>query len=155
MGLMMTGNDKRRASLGAVAIDRGQIHFRSEDYGCCDLNAKDVILIGEYTTEEGPWIEDHFVVLVTKDWVFEIPVGAKGRDSLLKEIAQMMETEISLKLLFSTNFASRIIAPASLEGKLLYQFEDVKLPFWRRLFSFPRVARTLSPDVMNFLKSTD
>jgi len=144
-------NTNQQPLASSITFDDGQIQFRSGDYGSWDMNVNAVVLVGEYTTQDGPMIEDHFVVMVTEDRKeFEIPVSAKGLDNLLKEIVRVMHVDIVLKLGFHADFASRIIVPISLEGKPLYVFANDKQPIWRRLFTSSRVTRILSPDVLRY-----
>jgi hypothetical protein len=142
----------RQKLVGSITIDNEHIQFRSKGYGNWDLDVNTVLLIGEYTTQDGPMMEDYFVVMVTENRnEFEIPVNVKGFHDFLKEVARRMHVDISRKLMFSTDFASRVIAPISLEGHPLYIFEKEKKPFWKGLFTLSRMTRTLSPAVVDYI----
>jgi hypothetical protein len=47
---------------GSVFIEAGKLRFASDDYGRWELSLDDVALMGEYTTQDGPMLEDHFLV---------------------------------------------------------------------------------------------
>ena len=145
-------NKRGQSSAGLIRTNLGQIEFRSDAYGNWKINVGDVVLIGEYTTQDGPMIEDHFLVMLTKDGnEYEVPMSVKGLDEVFEEIKRRMNVDVKPKLTLQTDFASHIIAPASLAGLSLYVFENMKQTFWQRLFRAGRVTRSLSSDAKSVL----
>lgn len=139
---------------GSVLIESGTLCFTSNDYGHWKVSLDDVALLGEYTTQGGPMLEDHFFVLVSKRGEeFEIPVAASGADELRQAICRTLNSETEPKLTFNTDFSSRIMAPLSLQDQPLYIFETEKKSLLHRLFSSSRMKRCLSESAKSALQS--
>lgn len=140
------------SSLARLTIAGDTITFQSDHYGAWQLALADIALVGEYTTEEGPFAEDHLLVLVDHHGNdHEIPISSEGRELLIHHLERKFQSPIELTLVASTRFASAILLPAALRGQPLYTFENAKIPFPKNLISFPQVARQLSPNVLAHL----
>ena len=140
---------------GSVFIEAGKLRFASDDYGRWELSLDDVALMGEYTTQDGPMLEDHFFVVVSKAGEeFEIPVTASGADEMLQAICRALDSETVPKLTLNTDFSSRIMAPRSLQDQPLYIFETEKKSLLHRIFSSGRMKRCLSESAKAALRST-
>lgn len=103
---------------GKITFAAGKIEYRSGIHGW-SLPSTEVRLIGEYTNENGPWLDDYFLVfLASSDGAWnQASFYATGRDEVLAELGQVLGTKLDLGLCNSANFKSRIIWPPNLAGK--------------------------------------
>lgn len=90
-----------------------------------------ILLIAEYTTNEGPYVDDYFVEFWSlKDgYVLRARTSfyASGRDDAFARIAKELKANLTFGLTGSTEWASRIMWPPELEGHPYFDFRDVKL----------------------------
>lgn len=95
-----------------------------------------VRLIGEYTTANGPHIDDYFFVFMTapEDGWHEASFYAKGRDETLARIAQQLGTPIEPGLCNSTHYTTRILWPPQVKGEPLMRIV-AKPTKWRRIWA--------------------
>ena len=86
------------------------------------LALDELALIGEYTTPNGPYAEDWFVVFVTHsgEW-FDLSMSASGLESILTEL-KYQDIRPAFRLGNSTKFASSIAWPPSKAGHPLFEF---------------------------------
>jgi hypothetical protein len=95
-----------------------------------------IVLIAEFTNDEGPKREDHFLVF----WSFEegelhralAGFHAEGRDTALHVLSGYWQTELKLELAASGQWASRVVWPKELEGHPYLSLEDVPAESWRQ-----------------------
>ena len=127
-----------------LAVRDGALVFRSEPRegeAGWELRIADLILIAEYTTNEGPYLDDYFLVF----WVREkggrlVTAGctfySEGRDEALAEMGQVLGTKLELGLVSSTEWNSRVIWPEALTGKPYYELTNVpRVGFWQEILS--------------------
>lgn len=111
-------------------------------------------VLAEYTTDSGPFLDDHFIVLVSsnKDF-FEFSTKNKNIQDLIKQVEEKKNGEIKLKLCNVTNFDSQIMYPEFLSGKSFYDFKKSKLSIFDYIKSFGigNVDSKLSQEVLNYL----
>ncbi|HLK06725.1 MAG TPA: hypothetical protein VKV30_02230 [Candidatus Angelobacter sp.] len=89
-----------------------------------------ILLIAEYTTNEGPYVDDYFVEL----WSLEdgsllnarTSFYAAGRDDTFARIAAELKADLTFGLTGSAEWASRIVWPPELAGHPYFDFRDVK-----------------------------
>ena len=145
---------QQQSSVCVIRVKSGKLRFDSLNYGW-EVDMREVVMIWGYTTQDGPMIDDHCFVLLTKDGSeFECPVTAEGCNEMQRSIGQMTHSDISQKLAFTTDFDSRIIAPVWLEGQALYPFETVKQSLFRKLLTGGRVKRCLTSAAKSVLQPT-
>lgn len=92
-----------------------------------------LLLIAEYTTDEGPW-DDYFLNF----WTFEnsgfikysISFYIDGRDATFESLAKRLGTELNFGLTGSTEWASRVMWPPELAGHPYYTFRKIKPKTW-------------------------
>jgi hypothetical protein len=81
----------------------------------------DLVCIVEYTTARGPWADDYFLVFATKSGLYhEASFYSIGRDATLDALRESLGCSVKLGLVQSTEFASRVLWPPSLEGHPLF-----------------------------------
>lgn len=89
-----------------------------------------VVLLAEYTTGEGPFVDDYFLVFVTKE--SDTPQFAtasfysEGLEDVLTHLAAFWNSDIHLALQGSTGWASRIVWPADLAGQEYFEFKELQ-----------------------------
>lgn len=119
-----------------------------------------LMLIAEYTTNEGPHVADYFVQL----WSLEegelirscMTFYAAGRDDTFIALATQLSAPVSFELTGSTEWASRIMWPPELAGHPYFAFRELKPVKWREklshLFFGATQEYSLTEEVQAFLK---
>jgi hypothetical protein len=120
-----------------------------------------ILLIAEYTTNEGPHVDDYFIEL----WSLEdgsvlksrTTFYAERRDRAFARIAQQLETDLNFGLTGSTEWTSRIMWPPDLVGHEYFEFRDIEPSNWREKISHqffgPTQEYFLTAEVQSFLKN--
>ncbi len=114
---------------GIISYSNGIIKYQQSDFSW-SINLSDVHIIGEYTTSEGPYLDDYFFVFLTakeKGW-HEASFYADGREDFLKDLSNALSCPVVLGLCNSANFRTRIIWPLHLSGKPF--MEIMPKPTW-------------------------
>ena len=143
---------------GAIQLDGTRITYTSPVYGSFSIPLSEVAVIGEFTTDNGPFIDDWFLVFVLRDgsdW-FEASMFAEGIEPLRQQLSETLGASFGGdSLVFSTDFASRIVWPPALVGRPLFAFSPDKGSgvFGRiRLAIFPQIAHHLSSDTLSAIE---
>ena len=137
-----------------LGFDGSLISYNSQHYGTFSLPLSRVALIGEFTTDNGPFVDDWFLVFDPQDdgvW-FEASMYAEGVDAFREQLSKALSSPICGTLFASTSFASRILWPLPLIGEPLFTFGPAPASgFLHRLkrFFLPEVSRTLSPAALS------
>src|SRR3954452_276863 len=88
-----------------------------------------IVLIAEYTTNEGPYVDDYFLTFITVEdgqlFYSSCSFYAEGRDAALLEISDRLGSPVELGLAGSTEWTSRVIWPPSLKGMAYFTFETI------------------------------
>ncbi|HEV7280817.1 MAG TPA: hypothetical protein VGN57_11495 [Pirellulaceae bacterium] len=88
------------------------------------IEIDDLRLIGEETTDQGPFAIDYFIAFYANDrWRF-ISWYADGRDEAVRAMESLLGFELKFELVFSTSCVSRAIWPPSLAGRAFYREES-------------------------------
>jgi len=97
---------------------------------CWSVQARDIVLLAEYTTDEGPFVDDYFLVFVTQPGGGEQYVTAsfyaEGSDEVVGRLAECWGAEVGLSLAHSTDWNSRVIWPPELAEQ--EYFEVIEVP---------------------------
>jgi len=114
----------------AMDDERFALEYRDAENGSLwRIGINNIVLIAEYTTDEGPWLDDHFLVFVSAaDNSLNIAAASfysDGRDDTLKVLALHLGSAIELSLLGSTTWASRVVWPPELAGKDYFDSKEV------------------------------
>lgn len=155
-----TGSPTRKAAeSGVLRFDGSLITYTSQHYGSFSVPLSELAVIGEFTTDNGPYIDDWFLVFVPRgggQW-FEASVYAEGAEAFRDQLSAVLGCSIRGSLFASTDFASRILWPAILADRPLFTFRPVTASsFLRRikLSILPEVSFSLSPDVLSAIERT-
>lgn len=95
-----------------------------------------IVLLAEFTTDEGPKREDHFIVF----WSFEdgelhralAGFHAAGRDETVRALSEYWQTDLKLELKESGQWKSRVVWPKELEDHQYLALEEMPATSWRQ-----------------------
>jgi hypothetical protein len=123
---------------GELKFTEESLSYRSAA-GSWSVNISDVRLIGEYTTANGPYIDDYFLVFVTAlegGW-HEASFYARGRDELLAALSKKLGAPIETGLSNSAHFKTRIIWPEEWRGQNMLEVvpSEQKEGLWNRVWA--------------------
>lgn len=109
-------------------------------------------VVGEYTTNVGPFAEDRFFVLISskhgeQEWADSDPESVR----MLELVEAQAGEDVRPMLGNATELASRVLFPFSLRGRDLYCFVPDKRG-WFRDFWVRNVRRVLTPEVSDYLQ---
>src|SRR5690606_10078645 len=130
---MATKREKMSPS-GWLRIEGGIVHYTERSGGGFSLTLDQIRIIGEYTNQNGPFADDWFLFFLTPEpgW-YEVPMYAEGVNEFIEALSRRLDAPIEPKLFGSTDFTSRVLWPAHLEGQPLFNFEDWHpAEFWPR-----------------------
>lgn len=122
---------------GIIKLTGNMVVFESAIFPSWQLSLSDIVCIGEYTNESGPYGDDYFLAFVTKEcdaW-YEASIFAEGYDIFLGKISVALSEEIKPSLANSTSFKSRILWPKHLLGQEMFEFRYKGFCGWLKLRS--------------------
>jgi len=80
-----------------------------------------LVLIGEYTTNQGPYVDDYFVEFVTvesgKPFFWKVSFYAEGLEQSFVVLEKKLGEQLLLELYASTEWQSRVVWPPAESGK--------------------------------------
>jgi hypothetical protein len=115
-------------------IDGEYVRNRSGQFGDWDLRIADLRLVGEATTDQGPFVDDWMLVLAV-DWKcwyeasMYVPNVADGVTAW-EALGRAMGANLLPGLAGSADYASRVLWPESLEGRAVFTYEDDPARNW-------------------------
>lgn len=140
-----------------VSISAGVIQFESRE-GSFTLNVDDILLVGELSSESWTFSDDYSIQLFTGvESVFDVVYSATGFCELIAGLGERLGHPPQGRLFNSTTWASRVLWPATLEGRPVYTFTPVLGTTmleraWHRLVGGPFLNRQeLAPEIREFL----
>jgi hypothetical protein len=92
--------------------------------------------IGEYTTSEGPLVDDWFYLFfVSQNDIRQVSAYATNLNLVLESLSTKYKCDIIGKLAYSTTFESNIIWPSTLRGRRVYEALTTNKPrtVWERI----------------------
>lgn len=106
---------------GKVYIKDGKIIWEYKSEVISEIAINEIKLIGEYTTAEGPVVDDWFIVFMTaKDEWNQISEYAIGVEELLQQLSNIFNTSIVGTLFASTTWNTNIIWPPEVKGEKMW-----------------------------------
>lgn len=151
-----TATNSEPGESGTLKLQASAVSYESQRYGSFRILLSDVALIGEWTNQDGPILDDWFLVFVQRDskqWC-EASMYALGATEALQQIASALGQPIGTALANSTDFASRILWPPSAVGSPLFSFHKVAgRGILRQLREtiLPEVSHELSQEALSAL----
>ena len=111
-------------------IEQSALEYRDSANQVLWQIPKNIVLMAEYTSNEGPMMDDYFLVFVSADGhalnIATASFYADGRDEILRSLTQRWETAIELSLFNSTQWASRVVWPPALVGREYFETKEVE-----------------------------
>jgi hypothetical protein len=113
----------------------GAVQYLRERGGGWELAACDIALVGEYTTADGPFVDDYFFAFVRNDGaVFQASFYAAGGNATLDALGAALGARITPGLCNSATWRSRVLWPPALEDTPLFERRDrAEAGIWNRL----------------------
>ncbi|MFK7788634.1 MAG: hypothetical protein AB8C95_03945 [Phycisphaeraceae bacterium] len=142
---------------GSITLNAdGLIVCRSPVFGDYDLALGQVRLIGEFTTDNGPLIDDYFLCLaIDHDGWYEISNYAQGIENFKEQLQQQLGTEFAPKLVCSTKFASNVLWPSNLAGEPMFKFEAKPRTGGKKWLPVFENKQSLSDPVSRYLENSE
>jgi hypothetical protein len=127
-----------------IETAEGRLRYRDGRF-TWDVAIADIAVLGEYTNQNGPFSDDHFLAFIGRgstEW-YEASFYARGRDDALKGLASQLGTNLVCALCNSTDFRSRVMWPPALAELEMFHWTS-------KLFNL-RVKQTIHPKLMEIM----
>lgn len=110
-----------------------------------------IILLGEFTTEDGPYADDHLLAFWLDDGrTIELPVNTPGAPQIIDKVAHTSGGTSRVELTLNTSFASRVLYPPKYAGENLFDFKKGRSGLAGLLFNNV-IERSLTPSLAAFV----
>lgn len=145
---------------GSTSLSATMLSFKSKYYGTWSVNVANISLIGEFTNQDGPSLEDHFLVFIGMNGsLYELPISALGFDLIWTQLADKFKILPRLMLNGETDFASKVLWPEEMRDYVVFDYID-KVPssFFGRLFSLVGIGEIesrLSSEITQYLEKNE
>lgn len=118
----MKGELKKGNSSGIVRLEGDKVFWDYDNNNILYINLNDIVVIGEYTNSDGPYSDDWFITLVTKDGQWQsIPWYADNIDELTQYLSNKFQQDLNETYLASSvEWKSIVRYPIHLKGKTLF-----------------------------------
>lgn len=142
---------------GLINIVNGSIIYKSTTYTNWEIPIANIIVVGEYTNDQGPLLDDWFICFLVDDlngW-HEASNYADGISDFKKEFLETKGvSNMYSDLGSSTDYNSFILWPNELYGKPLFNFTNVYTSWWSRVLFSPKIKFNLSENIINHFKQS-
>ncbi|WP_316772338.1 hypothetical protein [Pedobacter frigiditerrae] len=119
-----------------------------------EIPISEIKAIGEFTTSNGPFLDDWFLTLITKNEWHEIPMDVIGVDEFFLNLGEVLGVKLEYQLTNSTIWKTRIMYPESLKERELYNMVKKRSKnFFKRFLGLKETVREISPEIINILLS--
>jgi hypothetical protein len=140
---------------GNLLLDGDTLRYSLTSSGFV-LPLSEIRIIGECTNQNGPFADDYFLCFVTQPsgW-YEASFYASGCEEFLSALGARLGVPLQFTLMASTDFASRILWPATLAGRPLFDYdleEPTSLGSRFRSWLSPRVVQRLSTEALTLFR---
>ena len=118
----MQGEIKKQNSSGIVRLQGDKVFWDYDNKNILQIDIKDIVVIGEYTNSDGPYLDDWFLTFVTKDGQWQsIPWYADNIDELTQYLSDKFHQDLNETYLAnSTEWKSIVRYPTHLKEKTLF-----------------------------------
>jgi hypothetical protein len=131
----------------SIIVQDEYVECRNGDQLAWRIPIAAMLLIGEYTNDEGPQRDDYFIDFwsLEEDTFYHSKVTfyAAGRDAAFVALAKHLETDLTFGLTGSTEWASRIMWPPELAGHPYLSTRELKPSTWREKLFYRCFGATL------------
>jgi hypothetical protein len=125
---------KRSDRLG---FDGDLIGYEAEAGSSWTLRISDLLVLGEFTNDAGPFMDDYCYVFVAMNQkCYAASFYSEGREAFLQALEQHLHATLDHKLTRSTDRASNVLWPPDIAGQPLYEFREQET-----VYSQPVVAK--------------
>ncbi len=110
---------------GQISLENEIIVYSTPDSTQWKLPVGAIRVVGEFTNEAGPYLDDYFFLFVTSDaasW-YCASFYSEGRDKFLDDLGQKLGAKLDCGLCDSTSFKSRVMWPVKLKDTPLFELE--------------------------------
>ena len=119
-----------------------------------------IVLIAEYTTDEGPWVDDYFLHFWSDEESRLLRASATyyadGCVEVIQELSKRLGAKIELGLHSSAEWKSRVLWPPELADHPYFTFREVEPNSWlqrvKRCGFGPTLEYSPSHEVKTFLR---
>lgn len=122
--------DKRAKPQLKYSYDKSTIEYSFEQRLLWQVAVDGVLILAEYTTNEGPWADDYFLLFVESDngklSVARASLYSDGIEEVLRDLRQRWAANIETRLHNSTEWKSRVLWPPELAGTEYFDFKEVE-----------------------------
>lgn len=121
--------DKKQENIsGRTYVKHEKIMWHSGDELVSEIPIKDIRIIGEYTTNDGPLVDDWFFVFVlNSDDIRQVSAYATGIEEMLRQVGQLIRVELTGQLANSAKWKTNVLWPTSFRGQELFELTDKKV----------------------------
>jgi len=121
------------------------------------IDWKSVAIIGEYTTASGPYIDDHFLLVVLHSGRM-LEYASKSADFIIPDLERVLGIKIEFRLSNRTDAASRVIFPPSFLEHPLFDFYEGPNGFFHffkfiRNFGMTKTSMRLTKELTEYLEA--
>jgi hypothetical protein len=153
--------NKRAKPQLKYSSDKSTVEYYFEQRLLWQVAVDGVLMVAEYTTNEGPWGDDYFLLFVVADTdklsVARASLYSDGIEEVLHDLRQRWAANIETRLHNSTEWKSRVVWPPELAGTEYFDFKEVEPQTigsrLRALVLGPVYEYFPSPAVRQFLQS--
>jgi len=142
---------------GHVELQDDKVVWTINGQPMYQIPVSDIKIIGEFTTSDGPFLDDWFLTIITHDAWLEIPMYVTGMGQFINDLEKKLETSLNYQLANSASWKTRIMFPDGAKDQELYDIIDIgSKTFWNRvkkIFGLQISARKLSDTAQKILKS--
>jgi hypothetical protein len=113
---------KKNNSFGKVRLQGDQVFWDYDNKTIFQIDMNDIVIIGEYTNSDGPYLDDWFLTFVTKDGQWQsIPWYADNIEELTQYLSNKFHQDLNVTYLAnSTEWKSIVRYPTHLKEKTLF-----------------------------------
>ena len=126
----MSACSKLASNMLSLQVSGARLSCLDEHEQRWSIEIADIILIAEYTTDEGPHLDDYFLVFVTVEngipFFSKCTFYAEGRDEVFECLLKTFDMPVEFKLCSSTAWASSVLWPRDLAGNEYFKFSKVR-----------------------------
>jgi hypothetical protein len=90
------------------------------------INVSEINAIGEFTTADGPFVDDWFLTFITQTDYIEIPMYTNGMTEFLTDLGKVLNSDLSAKLTNSSEWNTRIVYPTEFRESEFYEIEFIE-----------------------------
>ncbi len=155
----MTADNTQEEISGRTFIRDGHIvweTYKGEQLQTIPI--KQIKLVGEYTTSEGPFVDDWFYVFVSgKGEIRRVSVYAIGAEEMLEELGKQLGAKVYGQLATSAVWNTNVLWPPHLMGQKLFEtINPQPASFWENVkfkFGLRKSKIDLAGSVREYLKT--